>query len=145
MEENTDQPIESQTDMPPVTEPEIALSDAMAGTFSDPGDTFTAVKRSKKNYWLVPLLIVVVVSILSSFLVMRDEELSSEIRDKQKKAMTEQLDKAVKEGKMTQEQANQQMEQTQRAWLGPFAGQAPVFVSRPLAVSSCPPLFGTPI
>ncbi len=114
MEENTDQPIESQAEMPPVQEPDITLSDAMAGTFSDPGDTFTAVKRSKKNYWLIPLLIVVVVSILSSFLVMRDEELSSEIRDKQKKAMTEQLDKAVKEGKMTQEQANQQMEQTQK-------------------------------
>jgi hypothetical protein len=115
MEENTDQNIGTQQpENLPAPEPEISLGDAMAGIFSEPGDTFTEVKRSKKNYWLIPLLIVVAVSILSSFLVLQDEELSSEIRDKQKKAMTEQLDKAVKEGKMTQEQANQQMEQTQK-------------------------------
>jgi Yip1 domain len=115
MEENTDQPIESQTtELPHAPEPDITLGDAMAGTFSEPGDTFSAVKQANKNYWLIPLLIVVIVSILSSFLVMRDEELSSEIKDKQKKAMNEQFDKAVKEGKMTREQADQQLEQSQK-------------------------------
>ncbi len=121
MEENTDQTAETQgTELPPAQEPEISLGDAMAGTFSEPGETFTAVKRSKKNYWLIPLLIVVVISILSSFLVMRDEELSSEIKDKQKKAMSEQFDKAVKEGKMTKEQADQQMEQSMKFMSGPM-------------------------
>lgn len=98
---------------------DISLGDAMAGVFSEPGDTFTAVKQStKKNYWLVPLLIVIAVSILSSFLVMQDEELSSAINDKQTAAMKEQLDKAVKEGNMTREQADQQIEQSQKFMSG---------------------------
>lgn len=119
MEENTDQPIETPSEeLQPASEPEISLSDAMAGTFSDPGDTFSSVKSSKKNYWLIPLLIVVILSILSSFMVLRDEELSSEIKAKQKKAMNEQFDKAVKEGKMTREQADQQIEQSQKFMSG---------------------------
>ena len=99
--------------------PDISLGDAMAGVFSSPGETFTEVKRSsKKNYWLVPLLIVIVISIISSFLVMRDEELSSAIMDKQKTAMKEKMDEAVKEGKMTREQADQQMEQSAKFMSG---------------------------
>jgi hypothetical protein len=97
----------------------ISLGDALAGVFSEPGETFTAVKHStKKNYWLVPIIIVIAVSILASILVLRDEELTSSIREKQKKAMHEQLDKAVKDGKMTREQANQQIEQSQKFMTG---------------------------
>src|SRR5688572_3286300 len=97
----------------------ISLGDALAGVFSEPGETFAAVKRStKKNYWLVPVIIVIAVSILASILVLRDEELTSSIREKQKKAMHEQLDKAVKDGSMTREQANQQIEQSQKFMTG---------------------------
>jgi hypothetical protein len=97
----------------------ISLGDALAGVFSEPGETFAAVKRStKKNYWLVPVIIVIAVSILASILVLRDEELTSSIKEKQKKAMQEQLDKAVKDGSMTREQANQQIEQSQKFMTG---------------------------
>lgn len=99
----------------------ITLGDAMAGIFSEPGETFEAVKNStKKNYWLIPLLIVIVVTILATFLVMRDEELSASINEKQSKAMEEQFDKAVKEGKMTREDANKQIEQSKKFMSGPM-------------------------
>ncbi|MCI0448678.1 MAG: YIP1 family protein [Chlorobi bacterium] len=118
MEENTEQSAAAiQSPEPP---PEnITLGDALAGVFAEPGETFTSVKQStKKNYWVIPILIVMVVSILSTLLVMGDEELVSEIQTKQKKAMEERLDNAVKEGKMSREQADEQIEQAQKFMSG---------------------------
>lgn len=121
MEENTQQTPPEKTETAQETQPaqSISLGDALAGVFSEPGETFTAVKLSqKKNYWLVPLIIVIVISTFATFMVMRDEELISAIKDKQKVAMKERFDEAVKEGKMTREQAEQQMEQTEKMFSG---------------------------
>lgn len=125
MEENKDQIQQDQIQHDQLTEPEnqpaenISLGDAMAGVFSEPGNTFTAVKSSqKKNYWLIPLLILIAVSIISSFLVTNDEELVSELKTQQKEAVKKQLDQQVKDGKLTQEQADQQMEQTDKMFGG---------------------------
>lgn len=116
MEENKEL---SQPEAEEVTVENISLGDALAGVFSEPGETFTAVKRStKKNYWLVPIIIVIAVSILASILVLRDEELTAGIKEKQMKAMREQMDKAVKEGSITREQADQRMEQSQKFMTG---------------------------
>jgi hypothetical protein len=120
MEENNEQS-EQQAETQRVQEAQdnISLGDAMAGVFSEPGETFSSVKRSlKKNYWLVPLIIVLAVSILSSILVLRDEELVSAIKDKQKIAMKERFDEAVKDGKMTREQANEQIEGAEKMMTG---------------------------
>lgn len=117
MEENKEQ-IQPEAE---AAEPQenISLGDAMAGVFSSPGETYTAVKQStKKNYWLIPLIIVIVVGVLSSILVLRDEELVSSIKEKQKTAMKERFDEAVKEGKMTKEEANEQMERSEKMFSG---------------------------
>ena len=123
MEENTNQP-GSSPELTPQENPEetpqsISLGDALAGVFTEPGDTFSAVKQStKKNYWVIPIIIVMVVSIIATLLVLRDEELSSGITEKQMKAMNERLDQAVKDGKMTREEADQQIEQSQKFMSG---------------------------
>lgn len=97
----------------------ISIGDAMAGVFSEPGNTFLSVKSSsKKNYWLIPLLILIVVSMLSSILVTRDEELTSEIKAQQKEAMKKRFDEAIKEGKMTKEQTDEQFAQTEKMFGG---------------------------
>ncbi len=115
MEENNNSQNTSDEVQPNNVVPEISLGDAMAGVFTEPGETFSMVKLSaRKNYWLVPLLLLIIVGVISGFLVLRDEELSSQIRDKQKTAMNEQLDKAVKEGSLTREEANQRIEQSQK-------------------------------
>jgi hypothetical protein len=120
MEENKDQiPGSIETDNLTVPVESISIGDAMAGVFSEPGNTFEAVKSSaKKNYWLIPLIILIAVSIISSFLVTRDEELVSEIKTQQKEAVKKRLDESVKEGKMTREQADQQIEQTEKMFGG---------------------------
>src|SRR6266540_1968446 len=105
---------ENKTEMPddmyeaPEVHEDISVTDAMTGVLSAPGETFEEVKlSSKKNYWLVPMIILIVVSIASSFLLFNDDELASQIRDKQKKAMVENMEKKVKEGSMSQEQMNE--------------------------------------
>jgi hypothetical protein len=96
---------------------DISLSDAITGIFTEPGETFNSVKKStKKNYWLIPILLFIVVSIVTRYLVTNDEELYSEIKTKQTEAVKKRLDEQVKEGKMSQEQANERMSQMEKGF-----------------------------
>jgi Yip1 domain len=94
---------------------EISLSDAMTGVFTEPGTTFGGVKNSKKrSYWVVPTIILIVFTLVASFLVLNDEELYSEIKTMQTEAAKKRMEQSVKEGKMTQEQMNEAMERTEK-------------------------------
>ncbi len=120
MEENkTEQPSENSTieDTSAENAPleDISLSDAMTGVITEPGPAFEAVRvSSRKNYWLIPAFVFIVLYIASTFLVMNDEELYSDIKAKQTAAVKERLDDAVKDGKMSQEQANEQMDKVDK-------------------------------
>jgi len=119
MEENNNTSGSEIEPTPQESEPNITLGDALAGVFTEPGDTFASVRHSsRKNYWLIPLLVLIVVSILSSVMVMNDEELSSEIKDKQRKAAKERIEEAVKSGSLSKEQGDQQLEQTDKMFSG---------------------------
>ena len=89
---------------------ELSKADAMAGVFTAPGETFeTIASTPRKNYWIIPVLISIVVGLISTFLFMQDEELIAKTMEKQKQKMQEQFDKNIKEGKMTQEDADKAM------------------------------------
>lgn len=118
MEENN-----QQNQVPETTASETAqdftLTDALSGVFTEPGNTFLEIKRSKINtYWIIPIIIFAVITGISSFLVLNDEELSADIKKQQIDAMKEQFDKAVKEGKMTREEANEQLDKSQKMFSG---------------------------
>ena len=122
----------------PENEPveDISLSDAMTGVVTEPGATFEAVKTSsKKYYWIIPALIFIVLYIAASFLVLNDEDLYSEIKTKQTQAMKERMDNAVKDGKMSREQADEQLDKIdkQMSKSNPlfyvFAGLGPIFTT----------------
>lgn len=111
MEENTpeQQPETSPEEIVP--QEDLSVSDAMTGVITEPGVTFEAVKASsKKNYWIIPILIFIVLLVASSLLALNDEELYSEIKTKQTEAVKERLDNMVKDGKMSREQANEQLD-----------------------------------
>src|SRR5438876_4971172 len=121
-----DTPSDSQLNEPDA-EPveELSVTDAITGVFTEPGDTFEAVKASpKRNYWILPIIILIVISIASAYLVTHDEELYSQINDKQIKAAKERFDEAVKSGKITQEKANEQMDQMEKG----FNKSNPIFL-----------------
>jgi hypothetical protein len=125
MDENIQNKPEEQEENPEQTEPfeDLSLSDAITGIFTEPRNTFEGIKKSsKKNYWLIPILIFIVISVISRFMITNDEELYADIKTKQTEAVKKRLDEAVKDGKMSQDQANERMEQIDKGFnkSGPF-------------------------
>ena len=107
--------MEEQNILTEETTKELTQLDAVSGIFTEPGNTFeTMAKFPKKNYWLLPALILVVTSIISSFLFLTDAELVGKMMDKQKMKMRESMQEKVKSGKMSQEDANKGMEQAEK-------------------------------
>jgi len=91
---------------------QLTVSEAITGVFTEPGETFTTIKNSqKKNYWIIPLIIVIVMNLIASFVSSLDPELIAKVMDKQKQKTREQLDEQVNKGALTKEQADQQYEQ----------------------------------
>ncbi|MDZ4711600.1 MAG: Yip1 family protein [bacterium] len=102
---------ESPTGIEPEDHEELSKGDAMAGIFTAPGETFETITNTpKKNYWLIPVLICVAVGLIATVLFMQDAELVAKTMEKQKQKMQEQFQKSVKEGKMSQEDADKTME-----------------------------------
>jgi hypothetical protein len=100
-----------------ITEEPLELSqmDAISGVFTEPGNTFESImKFPKRNFWLLPVLILVVTSIVSSFLFFSDAELVGKMMDKQKIKMRERMQESVKQGKMSQDQANDAIEKSEK-------------------------------
>lgn len=90
---------------------ELSKTEAMAGVFTAPGETYETIAGTpKKNYWLLPLLICVIAALISAFLFMQDNELANKTMDKQKEKMRARMEQNVKDGKMTQEDVNKAME-----------------------------------
>jgi hypothetical protein len=108
-------PAEIQPDAETQPAEDISLTDAMTGVYTEPAATFEAVKNSKKrSYWVVPTILLIVITLVASFLVINDEELYSEIKTMQTKAAKERLEESVKDGKMSQEQMDQSLEQMEK-------------------------------
>ncbi|HMS64216.1 MAG TPA: Yip1 family protein [Ignavibacteria bacterium] len=90
---------------------QLTNSEAMAGVITAPSETFETIANTpKKNYWLIPVLIAIVVGLVSTFLFMQDAELVGRTMNKQKEKMMEKFEENIKDGKMTQEQVDAAME-----------------------------------
>ncbi len=109
----------SEEDLPELETPaetenqneQLSNTEAMSGVITAPGETYETIANTpKKNYWILPVIIFIIVNLVATFLFMSDKELVDKTMEKQKEAMREQFDKNVKEGKMTQEDANKAME-----------------------------------
>lgn len=94
---------------------ELTQMDALSGVFTEPGTTFENIaKYPKRNFWLLPVIILVITSVVSSFLLFSDAELVGKMMDKQKQQLREKMQESVKSGKMTQEQANDAIEKAEK-------------------------------
>lgn len=89
----------------------LSKSDAITGVISGPGDTFeTLSETQKKNYWAISVIITVLISVITTFFIFRDEQIMSNTMDKEKVKLEQKMEEKVKAGKMTQEQARQSVE-----------------------------------
>jgi len=98
----------------PVTEnqyDELSKTEAMAGVFTAPGETYESIAGTPgKNYWLIPVLISIIFSLISAFLFMQDNELATKTMDKQKEKMRAKFEENVREGKMSREDVEKTLE-----------------------------------
>lgn len=94
----------SQSDIP--QEEELTHTDKLAGVLSEPKNTFekTAKFPLKTIDWLLPVLVLLIISGITSIITLSNPEIKYTIQQQQAEA----IDKMVKEGQLSEEQAEQQ-------------------------------------
>lgn len=109
--DNIEQNPES-AETPVAPEEELSHSDKMIGIFTEPSSTFEKIAKFpvKTVDWLLPFLILLLVIAVTRILVMSNEEIYYDARQKQEEQIQKTFDEMVEKGQMTQEQADQQME-----------------------------------
>jgi len=94
---------------------QLSISEAITGVITGPEETFdTMVKTKKKNYWIVPVLLSIVIGIVVTFIFFRDTQLMSGIMDKQRSQLEKRMEEQVKSGKMSPEQSKQAIESAEK-------------------------------
>ena len=93
-------------------EGELTHTDKMTGIFTEPSSTFEKIAKFpvKTVDWILPLLILLFVVSVTQVLVMSNEEIAYEVKQKQVKTMDEMVEKGI----ITREQADQQIEQSEK-------------------------------
>jgi hypothetical protein len=93
---------------------ELNHTDKLVGVFAEPGNNFKRISNVgvKTSDWLIPILIVIIVSIISNFVMMSNPAIKYSIMEKQMTALEERLDEMVESGQMTKDQKEQQLQQT---------------------------------
>jgi hypothetical protein len=88
----------------------MSFSDKLVSIFASPGELFENVRTTgpTTSNWLVPWVILVIVSIVLSFIMLNNPSLA----DQMGATMRQAIDKNVAAGKMTQEQADQAFNMT---------------------------------
>lgn len=101
---------------------EMNFLDKITGIFSEPKRVFENVKLygPKPIDWVVPIFILIALTISSSLIVTSHPDIKAEIDATSKKATEEALDKAVKEGKISQQQKEEQLEQIEKLTSSPI-------------------------
>ncbi|NWF90870.1 MAG: YIP1 family protein [Ignavibacteriaceae bacterium] len=95
------------------SEQELSHSDKMIGIITAPSETFEKMAKfpPKTMDWFLPVLILCIVIAITQILVMTNPDIAYQAKQKQMEAIQKNFDEAVAKGQMTQEQANEQMDQ----------------------------------
>ena len=105
--ENYDFAEELEKSEEPEETEEIGIVDKVIGVFSSPGKTFDSISlhKPRQSDWLFPVVLLIIVQIVSSFLLMGNPKILAEASAMQMKMAEQSLNEAVESGKMTKEQA----------------------------------------
>ena len=111
-----------QSEQPTNEMEELSHTDKIMGVISEPSNLFSklAFLKVKATDWLLPLLALIIVSIVATFIYMSNPEIKYEMQQQQEKAMREQFDKMVESGQMTQQQADEQIDRTREMMTNPM-------------------------
>lgn len=115
------------------SEQELSHSDKMIGIITAPSETFEKIAKfqPKTIDWFLPVLILCLVVALTQILVMTNPEIAYQAKQKQKEVIQKNFDEAVASGRMTQQQADEQMERIES---GMAAGGAMTYVFQTVGI-----------
>ncbi len=118
MEEMQNQDAPKMSSIEEAEEQELTHTDKLVGIFTEPTKTFEKIAKypAKATDWFIPLAILTIVSILSVIVMFSNPQIALEMKQKQ----SEEIQKLVDEGTLTQERADQQIEMTEQFMSGPF-------------------------
>lgn len=91
---------------------ELGHTDKLVGVFTSPSETFRKISNfpPKVIDWFLPMFLVILVSVFANFVKMSNPTINVEMMQKQREAQSKALDEFVSQGKMTREQADQQLD-----------------------------------
>ena len=103
-----DKPPVLPPELPAPAAPKMSLAARLMNVFAIPGDVFEEVKASRPctANWLVPVIITCLVSAISALIVLSQPAILQKMREQQAQA----CERQVKDGKMTQQQADQALD-----------------------------------
>lgn len=91
---------------------ELSHSDKLVGVFTEPAHTFKSISGFPLRFgdWLIPLVVVVILSVVSSFLLFSQPNIKMQYEQKSMQQVDKNLQKQVANGDITAEQAGQARE-----------------------------------
>ncbi len=109
---------------PTSDEEQLNHTDKLTGVITEPGKTFEKMSKSdpKTIDWLLPLFIMIVLAIVSNIVMMSNPVIKADAMDKQMKQMEKSFNEMVEKGQMTQEQADEQIENMRERFAGSMGG-----------------------
>ncbi len=109
------------------------LTTRMANVFTTPTELFqeVAVNPVKTSSWFVPLVLLIIFALINVTAIFYNDAARNQINDLQSSKMQE----LVKQGKMTQEQANKTMEYMENTSLGMFLAYGGISASVMILIS----------
>jgi hypothetical protein len=95
------------------SEEELSHTDKMIGVLTSPKETYEKIAKfpPKTVDWFLPVLILCAVVALIQILALTNPEIAYQVKQKQKEAIQKNLDEAVASGRISQQQADEQMNQ----------------------------------
>ena len=112
--DNTDLPNLNANPSPegPAAEEEPSHTDKLVGVFTEPESMYkkTALFPPKTIDWVIPLIVLTVISIISSYIVLSNAEIAYNIKREQIAKIEKSFQEMVDKGQMTKEQAQEQMD-----------------------------------
>lgn len=113
MEEFKDQQTPEEENFEDHDDYEFSHTDKIVGVFSEPSATFKkmAAFAPKTTDWLIPVLLVIVVAAVSNFIMMSNPIIKASVMKMQTEKIEKNFADMVEAGTITQEQADQQLDQ----------------------------------
>ena len=105
-----------QGEIPQEPEEELSHSDKMVGIFTEPGKTFENIAQhpTKTIDWLLPILLALIVTAICHFVLMNNAEIRYTLTEKAMAKVEKRLNAEVKAGRISQDQANEQMDRVRK-------------------------------